>query len=221
MISFLHTSPVHVATFDALLDELSPGMSRRHRVEERWLEEARDNGMSVELSATITDCMRELADDGVGVCTCSTIGGVAEAAGSDNAPTIRIDRALMQAALSHGAKPLVAMCLESTKAPTLDLLHDVARAQGCDASPVIVMCQPAWRHFEIGDMDAYAASIADTIKTELRNDSPDCIILAQGSMAIAEPLLGGTGLPVLSSPRLGVLRALELLTAKAWNVTGL
>ena len=215
MISFLHTSPVHVATFDALLDELSPGMSRRHRVEEGWLEAARNDGMSAELSATITDAMRELADGGVGVCTCSTIGGIAEAAGSDDAPTIRIDRALMQAALSHGARPLVAMCLESTKAPTLDLLDDVARVQGCDASPMVVMCQPAWRHFEAGDMDAYARSIADTIKAELINDSPDCIVLAQGSMAIAEPLLGDTGLPVLSSPRLGVLRALELFNAKA------
>lgn len=215
MISFLHTSPVHVATFDALLDELSPGMSRRHRVEESWLEAARDDGMTPDLSEMITVAMRELADGGVGVCTCSTIGGVAEAAGSDNAPTIRIDRALMQAALSHGAHPLVAMCLESTKAPTLDLLNDVASIQGCEAAPIVVMCQPAWRHFEAGDMDAYAASISNTIRVELANDSPDCIVLAQGSMAIAEPLLADTGLPVLSSPRLGVLRAMELLARKA------
>ncbi|NNJ75993.1 MAG: hypothetical protein HKP56_12620 [Anderseniella sp.] len=215
MISFLHTSPVHVATFDALLDELSPGMPRRHRVEEGWLEAARDHGMSTDLSEAITTAMRELADGGVGVCTCSTIGAVAEAAGTGNAPTIRIDRALIQAALSQGGRPLIAMCLESTKAPTLDLLHDVARAQGCDASPIVVMCQPAWRHFEAGDMDAYAGSIADTITTDLRSDSPDCIVLAQGSMAVAEPLLTDTGLSVLSSPRLGVLRALELLKAKA------
>lgn len=215
MISFLHTSPVHVATFDALLDELSPGMSRHHRVEEGWLEAARDHGMSTDLSDTITTAMRELADGGVGVCTCSTIGAVAEAAGSDNAPTIRIDRALMQAALSHGAKPLVAMCLESTKAPTLNLLHDVAGALDCDVLPMVVMCQPAWQHFEAGDLDAYALSIADTIKAELNNAGPDCIVLAQGSMAVAEPLLADTGLPVLSSPRLGVLRALELLNLKA------
>ena len=215
MISFLHTSPVHVATFDALLDELSPGTPRRHRVEEGWLAAARDEGMTPELAEVVTTAMRDMADGGVGVCTCSTIGGVAEAAGTENAPTIRIDRALMQAALSHGARPLVAMCLESTKAPTLDLLHDVARTQGCNASPIVVMCQPAWRHFEAGNMDAYARSIADTIKAYLRDDNPDCIVLAQGSMAIAEPQLDDTGLPVLSSPRLGVLRALELLGANA------
>ncbi|WP_108880736.1 hypothetical protein [Anderseniella sp. Alg231-50] len=215
MISFLHTSPVHVATFDALLDELSPGMPRQHRVEESWLETARDNGMSPELSDTITDAMRQLAAGGVGVCTCSTIGGVAEAAGIHGAPTIRIDRALMQAALSHGLRPLVAMCLESTKAPTLDLLGDVAGGQGMDAAPVVVMCQPAWQHFEAGDMDAYARSIAETVKAGLGNDSVDCIVLAQGSMAVAEPLLADTGLPVLSSPRLGVLRALDILNENA------
>lgn len=214
MISFLHTSPVHVATFDALLDELSPGMARQHRVEEIWLAQACEQGMTPELSATISGAMRELADGGIGVCTCSTIGGVAEAAGTGEAPTIRIDRALMQAALSHGPWPLVAMCLESTKAPTLDLLDDVAGSLGCDASASVVMCQPAWRHFEAGDMAAYARSIADTILVELRNNRPNCIVLAQGSMAVAETLLSDTGLPVLSSPRLGVLRALQLLSEK-------
>jgi hypothetical protein len=211
MISFLHTSPVHVATFDGLLDELSPGMARTHRVEESWLERARDHGMTPALSETITHAMRELARGGVGVCTCSTIGGVAEAAGSDDAPTIRIDRALMQAALSHGPRPLVAICLESTRAPTLELLQDEARSQYCEITPVVVMCPAAWRCFEAGDMAGYARSIADTISAEPGNGSADCIVLAQGSMAVAEPLLADTGLPVLSSPRLGVVRALELL----------
>lgn len=214
MISFLHTSPVHVATFDTLLDELSPGMARQHRVEEIWLNQAREQGMTAQLSATISSAMLELADGGVGVCTCSTIGGVAEAAGTDEAPTIRIDRALMQAALSHGPRPLVAMCLESTKVPTLDLLDDVAAELGCEVSASVVMCQEAWRHFEAGDMDAYARSIADTIRGKLRHDKPGCIVLAQGSMAVAEPLLSDVGLPVLSSPRLGVLRALQLLSEK-------
>ncbi len=215
MISFLHTSPVHIATFDGLLDELSPGMDRQHRVEEGWLTQARDDGMTADLSAAISDAMRELADGGVGVCTCSTIGGVAEAAGNDKAPTIRIDRALMQAALSHGTRPLVAMCLESTKAPTLDLLEDVAQSLRCNVSASVVMCPSAWRHFEADDMDAYARSIAGSILAELSNGRPDCIVLAQGSMAVAEPLLEDTGVPVLSSPRLGVLRALQLLNKNA------
>lgn len=215
MISFLHTSPVHVATFDTLLDELSPGMARQHRVEEAWLTQAREQGMTDELAADISGTMRELADGGVGVCTCSTIGSVAEDAGTDEAPTIRIDRALMQAALAHGPRPLVAMCLESTKAPTLNLLNDVAASLQSKVSAKVVMCPAAWRHFEAGDMDTYASSIADTIRMELRNEEPNCIVLAQGSMAVAEPLLRDVGLPVLSSPRLGVMRALQLLSERS------
>ena len=120
----------------------------------------------------------------------------------------------MQEALSNGSRPLVAICLESTRAPTLDLLDDVATTLGRDVSASVVMCPSAWRHFEAGDMGAYARSIANTVRAELNTEMPDCIVLAQGSMAVAEALLADTGVPVLSSPRLGVLRALQLLNEK-------
>jgi hypothetical protein len=141
MISFLHTGEVHVATFDRLMDELAPGMPRRHRVEQGWLDEARDQGMSDRLRDTIKTGMAELASEGVGVCTCSSIGGAAEAAASADAPVVRIDRALMEAALEHGKRPLVAMCLESTRAPTMDLLADVATRTGISIEPQVVMCE--------------------------------------------------------------------------------
>jgi hypothetical protein len=60
MISFLHTGEVHVATFDRLMDELAPGMPRRHRVEQGWLDEARDQGMSDRLRDTIRPAWQSL-----------------------------------------------------------------------------------------------------------------------------------------------------------------
>jgi hypothetical protein len=104
------------------------------------------------------------------------------------------------------------MCLESTRTGTTELLADVAARAQIKARPQVVMCEGAWAQFEAGEMDAYANAIATCIKSAL--GSPDCIVLAQGSMAVAEPLLGGLGLPVLSSPRLGVIRALELLASR-------
>jgi hypothetical protein len=80
MISFLHTGDVHVATFERLMDELAPGTVRQHRVEQGWLDEARDKGMSDALWQAIQTGMAELASGGVGVCTCSSIGAAAEAA---------------------------------------------------------------------------------------------------------------------------------------------
>ena len=163
VISFLHTGQPHVGTFDRLLDELAPGMSRQHRVEQGWLDEAREKGMSDQLATAIRSAMAELAIGGVGVCTCSSIGGAAEAANSEASPVIRIDRALMEAALGHGSRPLVAMCLESTHAPTMDLLADVADRAGVAADPQMVMCGGAWPHFEAGDIDAYCAAIAAAV----------------------------------------------------------
>lgn len=214
MISFLHTGQPHVATFDRLLDELAPGMARRHRVEQGWLDEARDKGMSDDLAATVKSAMAELASGGVGVCTCSSIGGAAEAAHSATSPVIRIDRALMEAALQHGSRPLVAMCLESTRAPTMDLLADVAGKADVAADPQVVMCDGAWLHFEAGDIDAYCAAIAAAVMPVAEERRPSCIVLAQASMAPAEPLLAASGIPVLSSPRLGVLKALALLRGR-------
>ena len=211
MISFLHTGQAHVATFDRLLDELAPGMARRHRVEQGWLDEARDKGMSAELAATISSAMAGLATGGVGVCTCSSIGAAAEAAYRADAPVIRIDRVLMEAALEHGPRPLVAMCLESTRAPTMDLLADVAGRAGVDAGAQVVMCEGAWPHFEAGNMSAYADAIAAAVVPAALAGKPSCIVLAQASMAPAEPLLAQLGVPVLSSPRLGVQTALSLL----------
>lgn len=213
MISFLHTGDVHVATFDRLMDELAPGMARRHRVEQGWLDEARDKGMSDRLHDTIRTGMAELAREGVGVCTCSSIGGAAEAAASTQAPVVRIDRALMEAALEHGNRPLVAMCLECTRASTMDLLADVASKAGMSVEPQVVMCEGAWPHFEAGEMNRYANVIVQAIDPVAEASKPDCIVLAQASMAPAEPLLKELGLPVLSSPRLGVLKALKLFGA--------
>lgn len=211
MILFLHTGQAHVLTFDRLLDELAPGMARRHRVEQGWLDEARDKGMSGELAATISSAMAELAASGVGVCTCSSIGADAEAAYRTDAPVIRIDRVLMEAALELGPRPLVAMCLESTRTPTMDLLADVASRADVAADPQVVMCEGAWPHFEAGNISAYADAIAAAVLPAAVTGKPSCIVLAQASMAPAEPLLAELGVPVLSSPRLGVQTALSLL----------
>jgi hypothetical protein len=69
----------------------------------------------------------------------------------------------------------------------------------------------AWTHFEAGDMTRYANVIADAVRPVVEAGKPDCVVLAQASMAPAEPLLKELGLPVLSSPRLGVLKALKLV----------
>ncbi|MEZ5259297.1 MAG: hypothetical protein R2705_21175 [Ilumatobacteraceae bacterium] len=44
IVGFLHTSPVHVATFDGLVAEVAPGRGVEHLVDETLLDRARDHG---------------------------------------------------------------------------------------------------------------------------------------------------------------------------------
>ena len=84
-LTFLHTSPVHMGTFDRLLAELAPDIPVQHIVDESLLDEARAQGeitpaLNERVRLTIMDAVDEQA--GVVLCTCSTIGASAEAVDS-------------------------------------------------------------------------------------------------------------------------------------------
>jgi hypothetical protein len=54
-------------------------------------------------------------------------------------------------------------------------------------------------------MDGFAAEISRRVRQALEDEADaGCVVLAQASMAAAEPLLADLGLPLYSSPRLAV-----------------
>ena len=77
-IGFLHTSPVHVSTFDELLADV-PGAEAVHDVKEAWLRDAVLSGLTPDLRSAVTGRLQELASvaDAV-ICTCSTLGPITE-----------------------------------------------------------------------------------------------------------------------------------------------
>ena len=139
------------------------------------------------------------------LCTCSTLGPLVDAI--QNRKYIRIDRPTMEAAVMHGPKPLLALCLESTRAASLDLLHDVGEA---DLTPTVHMCEDTWPYFTDGDMDAFADVIAGSVAQAL--DGHDCVILGQASMAVAARPLARLGIPVLATPDRAVARTIAVAT---------
>ncbi len=65
------------------------------------------------------------------VCTCSTIGGSAEQTRLPHGQSVlRVDRAMAERAVEIGSRIVVAAALESTLAPTTELIQDVAAQQG-------------------------------------------------------------------------------------------
>lgn len=212
-IAFLHTSPVHVATFEALVAELAPGTRTVHIVDEALLAAARVQGITAEVAAQVAAALTKGArQSAVLLCTCSTIGACAESIGLPaGQPVLRVDRAMAERAVALGSRITLAAALESTLPPTRQLLEEVAEAAG---NPVVIMdcfCAGAWEKFEAGDLPGYHRAIAKTLQAV--TDPGDVIVLAQASMAPAALLCPAIDIPILSSPRLGVEKALALALA--------
>ncbi|MDC2948824.1 aspartate/glutamate racemase family protein [Streptomyces heilongjiangensis] len=197
MLALLHTSPLHVPVFDALRDEAHPDLELRHFVAEDLLTRAGTDG-----PASVAGEVRALLDAAVAegaaavLCTCSSIGAVAEAT-DVGVPVLRVDRPMAAAAVAAGPRIAVLATVCSTLAPTVALIEEEA------TGPVDVhtlLLDDAWDLFLAGDTEGYARAVAAAAD---RVTGADAIVLAQASMTPARRWTTTT-IPVLSSPRPGL-----------------
>lgn len=204
-LTLLHTSAVHVPVFDALRDADHPGLVLRHVVREELLVRAATTGPEAVAEEVAELLAGAVAEGSTAVlCTCSTIGAVAETAGAAlGLPVLRVDRPMAAAAVRAGRVAVLAT-LRSTLAPTRALLAEEAERAGLPAPDVrTFLVEGAWERFEAGDQDGcleLVAAAADAVT------DAEVIVLAQGSMAGAVTRTT-TRTPVLSSPRPGLAAA--------------
>ncbi|WP_042167160.1 aspartate/glutamate racemase family protein [Streptomyces sp. NBRC 110035] len=207
MLALLHTSPVHVPVFDALRDDTRPELELRHLVDEELLVRARAEGPEA-VAHDVRARLREAVAAGARavLCTCSTIGSVAEASADRiGVPVLRVDRPMARAAVTAGPRVTVLAALASTLGPTAALVVEEAHRAGRPVEVRTLLVEGAWARFEAGDPKAYARQVAATADAVT---GADVIVLAQASMAPAERLTTTT-VPVLSSPRAGLAAGAE------------
>ncbi|RSZ37070.1 MULTISPECIES: Asp/Glu/hydantoin racemase [unclassified Variovorax] len=211
-LAFLHTAQVHVPTFERLVNEIAPGLHARHVVREDLLADARALGVAhAGLIARVHNAMREAASGGekVVVCTCSTIGAIAERTPTGDAfQALRIDRAMAELAVRSGPRVLIVAALESTLAPTRELVFSAAKDAGVEVQPSTLLVEDAWPHFEAGDSARYIETLARSIRAAA--DKADVVVLAQASMTPVADALSDLGIDVLSSPGPGTAHAVAL-----------
>lgn len=209
----MHTAEQHVVTFEGLLAQQSPTTPRKHLVREDLLEHIRARGDTIELQEHVQGALQSLAQSSeVIVCTCSSLGAIAENLAENlelSVSVLRIDRALAEAAIKQGNRILVLATLESTLEPTSCLFFEVN--QHHQAAINIKLCEGAWEAFARGDLDAYAQKIANAAHKHCQERSYDVIALAQASMAIALDQPNFPNTPTLTSPALGIKAALAYL----------
>jgi Asp/Glu/hydantoin racemase len=202
VLALLHTSPVHVPVFDALRDEAHPGLELRHHVDAGLLDRARRDGPEAVAGAVLAVLRQAVAEGARAVlCTCSTIGGVAEAAADETGvPVLRVDRPMAATAVAAGPRVLVLAALESTLAPTAALIEEEARRADRPVEVRTRLVDGAWRRFEAGDTEGYLRRVAEAADAVT---GADVIVLAQASMAPARESTT-VRVPVLASPAPGL-----------------
>lgn len=197
-LTLLHTATVHRATFSKLAEQIAPNLELVQHVHKDWLTRARENSVDSALHAEISELVQSA--DGPVVCTCTTLGAVAEELGA-----IRIDRPMMSAAARRGGKVLMVFCLESTRTPSTELLEQEIEASDSDATIIPMFLEQFWPLFEAGENEAFLACIAGAVNAYVV-DHPDTntVVLAQASMAGASALLSQLKMPVLTSPEIAL-----------------
>lgn len=189
-LTLFHTAKAHVATFNAL----APQADLAHVVRPDWLARAQggiDAALEHEIKTTLQAARTPV------LCSCTTIGEIAEAAGAT-----RIDWPMMTLAAQTGGPVLLAYCLDSTLSPSSALLRR-AFAQSehpADISPLDLTS--SWPLYTTGATAPFAAAITAAIATRLeQHPETRAVILAQASMAPAAPGLRAlTDMPVFTSP---------------------
>jgi Asp/Glu/hydantoin racemase len=218
-VALIHTVSSLLPVFKALCNELLENVDVFNIVDESLLQ----NTIRANLLTPIT-CRRlagyvvsaeEAGADAIMV-TCSSVGPVVDLArGLVSVPVLRVDQPMAEEAVRlsagrHG-RIGVAATLQTTLGPTAALVKASAAALG---TPVEIMSRLVAGAFEAnaaGDAIRHDALVADSLRMLM--GEVDVVLLAQASMARVGDSLPAAELrvPVLSSPRLAVLRLKQIL----------
>ncbi|WP_320537714.1 aspartate/glutamate racemase family protein [Pseudarthrobacter sp. IC2-21] len=168
------------------------------------LELAGQDGPRERVRAVVAGYLSELREAGCEVilCTCSTLGEVAEGLSGDGLQVIRIDRPMLRRAVTLGPRIGVIAALASTVEPTTRVLAEEAADARADISVEVSVVAGAWDAFLSGDAEGYRSLVAHAaLALSVRCD---VVVLAQASMEPAAAQLAGLGISVLTSPRSAV-----------------
>ena len=131
---------------------------------------------------------------------------VDEAKASVKVPFIRVDEAMADEAVAKGRRIGVIATLFTTLKPTADLIVQRAAIAGKQVEMETVLCQGAFEALGAGKTDVHDRVVKENLKGLM--ERVDVVVLAQASMArVADQFSPAERkAPILSSPRLGVLR---------------
>lgn len=141
--------------------------------------------------------------------TCSSISEVVDvAARFVDIPVYKIDEPMAEAAVERAATSIgVAATLATTLGPTIRQVQSKINASGKALQIVEGLCDGAFEALLDGDSAAHDKTVLNRVRELL--DACDVVVLAQASMARAVAALDNGKERVLTSPEMGVQRAVS------------
>lgn len=214
-VGIIHTSFVSVDYLQSLFREIMPEVGIVNIVDDSMLSEVVENGhVTQALIQRYCGYATNLERMGVQLILnqCSSVGEVVDVARTMiRVPIVKIDEPMAEKAVRSGRRISVLATVASTVGPSVRLLQTVASRLGKSVFVTEHLVEGA---LEIlmrdGDRQKHDHLVLEMIQKV--QDESDVIVLAQGSMVVLIPLLSGTRVPILTSPRLGVERVKDELS---------
>jgi Asp/Glu/hydantoin racemase len=218
LLVLVHTVPPLIDLFQRLAAELLPGVRVLHVLDEPLLERVRLRGsLAAGDSLRLLTHVQEAAQIGAAavLVTCSTISPcVDDIRRRAEVPLLRIDEAMIAAAVQAGRRIGVIATNRTTLEPTRQLLLAAASQQGRAIAVEMCMVEGALPALLNGDGAAHDLLVGTAMMDLAQR--VDVMVLAQAStarvLACLEP--GTLGVPVLSSPHLALRAAAALLNVR-------
>lgn len=215
VVALIHTGLVVVAPIADKVRQQIPGVEVVNYLDDRIVADlqnpSRAPGVPERIACLATAA--RLAGATMSMLTCSSISNVAAYAQQRSGlPVLRIDEAMADQAVIEGSRIAVVATLETTCAPTVNLLRERAKVAGTTPSISEEVVEGAFAAVAAGDRPRHDALVAEAIERAAAHS--DVVVLAQASMASAAETVA-VSVPVLSSVDLGVARLAEKLDAAA------
>jgi Asp/Glu/hydantoin racemase len=209
-LALVHTVPGLISTFAPLVKKHLPGWTVFNIADESLLQNSiREGSLSRLTMRRLAGYVNSAAEAGADaiLVTCSSVGPAVDAARPFcPVPLMRVDEGMADKASDLGARIGVLATLQTTLEPTRELIARMAATKGKSPEIVARVCDGAFQVLSAGDRDGHDRLVAAELVSLAAR--VDVVVLAQASMA---RVLEGeraveVGVPVLSSPELGVLR---------------
>jgi len=209
----LHTVTSLVQVFKTLCDEVIPDVEIVNIIDESLLKDAITTGRltpSIYRRVGQIVAMAQDARADIVLLTCSSISPCVDVVQKlVDIPVLKVDEPMVDKAVDLGNKIGVIATVVTTLKPTTDLVRSRALIKGKEVSVHSVLCEGALVTLLAGNAVEHDTIVTKELMKLMKE--VDVVVLAQASMARVANQIEERKVPILSSPRLSVERAKQVI----------